>query len=198
MGLSKKFKMTSLKFQKRLAADVLNCGKIKIWLDPNETSDIGLANSRQDIRKLVQDGLIIKLPPKIHSRARARRRQVAKRLARHCGKGKRRGTRNARMPEKILWMRRQRILRRLLRRYRQAEKIDNHFYHECYVKAKGNVFKNKTVLIEYIHKEKNEKKRLDGLKQQAEARRAKNRALRERRAANLAKKKLAQVEEIED
>merc|ERR1712054_756871 len=176
MGLSKKFKMTSLKFQKRLAADVLNCGKRKIWLDPNETSDIGLANSRQDIRKLVQDGLIIKLPPKIHSRARARRRQVAKRLGRHCGKGKRRGTRNARI----------------------AEKIDNHFYHECYVKAKGNVFKNKTVLIEYIHKEKNEKKRLDGLKQQAEARRAKNRALRERRAANLAKKKLAQVEEIED
>ena len=28
--------MISLKLQKRLAASILNCGKRKIWLDPNE------------------------------------------------------------------------------------------------------------------------------------------------------------------
>jgi len=28
--------MVSLKLQKRLAASILNCGKRKIWLDPNE------------------------------------------------------------------------------------------------------------------------------------------------------------------
>ena len=36
----------SLKLQKRLAASVLNCGKRKIWMDPSESNEISLANSR--------------------------------------------------------------------------------------------------------------------------------------------------------
>ncbi len=38
--------MVSLKLQKRLAASVLKCGQRKIWLDPNESNEISVANSR--------------------------------------------------------------------------------------------------------------------------------------------------------
>ena len=52
-----------------------------------------MANSRQNIRKLVKDGFVIRKPQKIHSRARTLRNLAAKQKGRHTGYGKRRGTR---------------------------------------------------------------------------------------------------------
>jgi len=36
-----------LRLQKRLAASVLKCGKKRVWIDPNETNEVKLANSRK-------------------------------------------------------------------------------------------------------------------------------------------------------
>merc|ERR1719359_2413211 len=163
--------MVSLKVQKRLSAKVLKCGKGRVWMDPNESTEIGLAKSRRSIKKLCKDGYIVKKQIITHSRSKARAWAA----------GKRQGCKNARMPQKLFWIRRQRALRRLLKKLRKNKKVDKNLYRKFYMGAKGNLYKNKKVLIESIHKERNEKVRQEKINQEQEQRRMKNLEKRKRK-----------------
>merc|ERR1719444_21764 len=165
--------MPMLKLQKRLAASVMKCGKRKVWLDPEESAQISAAKTRTSIRKLIKDNTVVKKPSASVSRARLHVYNAAKAKGRHTGTGKRHGTANARMPFKVLWMRRLRVLRRMLKKYRDQKKIDRHLYDDLYLQAKGGAFKNKLNLMESIHRLKREKNAEALLKEEAEARKAK-------------------------
>ena len=144
--------MVNLRLQRRLASSILGAGKKRVWMDPNEVNEIALANSRKSVMKLIKDSFIIKKKIKMHSRQRARLRKEERRLGRHTGLGKRHGTAEARMPTKVLWVRRQRTLRRLLKKYREAKKIDRHMYHELYLACKAGTYKSKKNLADAIEK----------------------------------------------
>ncbi|KAI3389427.1 hypothetical protein SNEBB_000317 [Seison nebaliae] len=189
--------MSNLGVQRRLAASVLGCGKKKIWLDPNEPGTISGANSRQNVKRLIKDGLIIRKPVVVHSHFRVRRKLEEKRKGRHMGLGKRKGTKNARNPEKTQWMKRQRVLRRLLKRYRTDLKIDKHMYHTLYMKCKGNVFKNKRLLMEYIHKKKAENLRQLELQNAADSRRQKAKSRKEKIQQKQLLKKQLLIKKVE-
>ena len=144
--------MVNLRQQRRLAAEILRVGKGRVWMDPNEVNEIALANSRKAVRKLIKDNFIFKKKIQIHSRQRALLRKQERRLGRHTGLGKRRGCSDGRMPQKVLWIRRQRTLRRLLKKKKKKKKFDKHLYHQLYLDCKAARYNSKRNLADGVDK----------------------------------------------
>jgi len=132
--------MTDLSAQKRMASDVLDVGKNRIWLDPERQGEIEEAITRQDVRDLVDEGAIRAEEPKGNSRGRARERQEKRAYGHRKGQGTRRGTAGGRENEKDKWVSSIRAQRRKLRELRDDGTISRSTYRELYDKASGGEF----------------------------------------------------------
>ena len=132
--------MTDLSAQKRLAADVLDVGKNKLWFDPERQGDIAEANTRADIRELVDDGVIRAEEPQGNSRGRARERQKKRSYGHQKGAGTRKGKSGARESDKESWQSRIRAQRAHLKELRDEGDLDSSEYRDLYNKAGGGEF----------------------------------------------------------
>ncbi len=140
----------NLAVQKRIAAEVLNCGVHRVWLDTERAEEISMGITREDVRKLIHRGLIKKRPEKATSRVRARKRTLQKRKGSRKGQGKRKGSANARFSKKTRWMQRIRPLRRELKHMRDSRYIDRSVYRKLYRMAKGGAFRSVHHLKTYV------------------------------------------------
>jgi large subunit ribosomal protein L19e len=141
-----------LDLQKRLAADILNAGSTRVWLDPEKLEDISKAITRTDVRTLIKKGLIKAKPKLGTSKGRARALKLQKQKGRRRGHGSRRGAKGARTPPKRTWMNKVRALRNALRLYKEKGLVDGKTYREMYMKVKGNFFRSVSHLKLYLDK----------------------------------------------
>ncbi len=147
---------SSLKFVKRLAAEILKVGESRVWIDPEQIERAAAAISREDVKRLIKDGVIEKRPPSTPSRGRKRLARIRKRKGRGRGPGKRKGPRISR---KELWIMRIRAQRKFLRMLKEKRLIDRRTYRRLYMLAKGGMFRSVAHLKAYIEEHKLIKRR---------------------------------------
>lgn len=137
--------------QRRLAAAVLDVGANRIYFDPEGVNEVEAAITRQEIRKLIKDGVIKAIPLKTTSRGRARVRMAQKKAKRRRGPGSRKGAKFSVVPRKTRWMGRIRAQRRRLKRLRERRTITVSTYRNLYRKAKGGIFRSVAEMERYIN-----------------------------------------------
>lgn len=136
--------------QKRLAARVMKVGMSRVWMDPDFEDEISLAITKDDIRRLVDEGAIQRKQKMGVSRSRARHSQAQKRKGQRRGPGRKKGKSTSKLSSKDRWMMKIRPMRKALRKLRDEGRITRKVYRELYLKAKGNAFRNTAHLRTYI------------------------------------------------
>ncbi len=132
--------LTDVSMQKRLAAEILGVGVSRIWIDPSQLDKVSEAITRDEVKKLIKEGIIQVIPSHSPSRGRWREKHKAKKKGRHRGPGRRKGDASARRDPKEEWMTRIRKIRRYLRYLRDHGVIDRRTYRKLYMWAKGGMF----------------------------------------------------------
>jgi large subunit ribosomal protein L19e len=132
--------MTDLKGQRRLAAQILKIGQNRVWINPERMSDVEGAITREEVRKLIHEKIILSLPQKGVSRSRAKSIRAKKSLGRRSGPGSITGAGRAKVTKKDAWMIKIRSLRRKLRELKASRVITETTYTQYYRMAGSGRF----------------------------------------------------------
>jgi large subunit ribosomal protein L19e len=132
--------VTGLRSQRRLAAQILKVGQNRVWINPERMEDVEAAITREEIRKLIHEGIIKSRPEKGVSRARARTLHKKKKKGLRKGSGSRSGAAHAKISKKEVWMTRIRALRKKLRELKARKTITEDTYRRMYRMAGSGRF----------------------------------------------------------
>jgi large subunit ribosomal protein L19e len=134
--------VTNLKSQRRLAAQILKVGRNRVWINPERIDDVEVAITREEIRKLIHEGVVKRLPEKGVSRARARILHEKKKKGRKRGAGSRSSPSHAKISKKEAWMNKIRALRKRLRELKAKRMITENTYRKMYMVASSGRFES--------------------------------------------------------
>jgi len=139
-----------LSTQRRMAAELLKVGINRVWIDPEAEEEVAGAITKDDIRRLIKEGVIRARSEVGISRSRAKKRLEQRRKGRRKGPGRRKGAAKARTPKKEAWIRKVRPLRARLRELRDKGLIDEGQYRRLYRMVKGGSFRSKAHMEAYL------------------------------------------------
>lgn len=140
-----------LSSQKRLAADVLRASSKRVKFSQARLGEIKEAITKLDIKNLINDGAIILNPKKGVSRGRARKHQEQRRKGRRKGPGSKKGTTNARIAQKRVWINKVRLQRSFLSELKKSDLLKENLYKQIRAKVKSGFFRNKKHLKFYLN-----------------------------------------------
>jgi large subunit ribosomal protein L19e len=134
--------MTDLKSQRRLASQILKIGQNRVWINPERMDDVEGAITREEVRKLIHERVIVSLPEVGVSRSRAKIIREKKLKGRRSGPGSYTGARHATITKKEAWMLKIRSLRRKLRELKANRTITEETYSQYYRMAGSGRFQS--------------------------------------------------------
>ena len=139
----------NLTTQKRLAADILKVGVNRVWIDPENVEEVSRAITREGVKQLINNKVILAKPQKGISSYRSKKIAEQKKKGRRKGRGSIKGAKGARNPKKKAWMTTIRALRKDLKGMRDNRDINRTTYRKLYRMAKGGAFRSKSYMKTY-------------------------------------------------
>lgn len=142
--------MADLKSQRRLAAQILKVGQNRVWIDPEKMDDAEVAITREEVRKLIHEGIVKSMPEQGVSRSRARILHAKKKRGLRSGPGSRTGSPRARVSKKEAWTSKIRALRKKLRELKTRKIIIESTYRKMYKMSSSGRFESVADLERYL------------------------------------------------
>jgi large subunit ribosomal protein L19e len=127
-----------------MAASILKAGRSRLWINPEEFGRVESAITKEEIRKLIHEGVIVTKREKGVSRGR-HRAKTRKKKGR--GPGSKKGSSHN---KKRIWINKIRTLRFRLKELKEKKIITPKIYRKLVLLAKGGTFRSVSHLNEYL------------------------------------------------